>query len=318
MSDLALSENNEQKTASEFHDDYITTGSKCENFVCPFCYIDLVAKAIYTDGPQGKSPHFSCYPKKPHVNGCDGYPLVDGKTVKEKKRNNKVRIGKEDFIFPEKLVPRRQSTKDKFVDDMEKIVDRSKENDIEKRRKKAGREIGSAKYTSSIIRSFASSKKKIISLVYAYARDQNLADNERRELIKSSLAQAPIELDGYRTNYQNAFRGTMYYSGAKKIWNGKGAVKVRGPVIYIISGQITKHETEDIEYELDFYIRIKIPDNLDDLLGIHRTHIDRLLLARQQNNAVKWSAYGLATLELEKNAVLLDLTDLDHFFVEKN
>lgn len=317
MSDLALSETGEQKTASEFHDDYILSGVKHERFICPFCYVGLVAKAIYIDGPQGKSPHFSCFPKKPHINGCDGYPLVDGKTTKETKRTNKIRIGKEEFVFPEKLVPRSVTSKEKFIDNMKAILDSNEGKNVEKRRWIAGKEVGRARYTSSIIRSFASSKKKIISLAYQYAKEENLSDDERSELIRSALTQAPIELEGYKTNYKTAFQGTMYLSKYKKIWDGKGKVKISDSIIYIISNQPTLHEIDEVNLKLDFYVKIRTPDNLDSLSRYHRSLVDRLLLARTKESTVRWFAYGMALLEKEKNAVLLTIDNLDYFFVEK-
>jgi hypothetical protein len=317
MSDLALSDSGERKTASEFHDDYILHGIEHKSFVCPFCFIGLVAKAIYIDGPQGKSPHFSCFPKKPHINGCDGYPLIDGKTAKESKPSNKIKIGKDEFSFPEKLVSRSKPSQNKFISDLSQIIKNDDPKKVEERRDRVGRELGRAKYTSSIIRSFASSKKAIISLVYKYAKEECLADEDRKNLLKESLSQAPIELDGYKKNYQVAFQGTKYFSKYNKIWNGKGVVKINGDFIYILSDQPTEYSEDDHQYKLNFYLALKIPDDLEVCPAYHKTIIERLTKAREKGLTVKWHGYGMAQLVLDKSSVLLNLDNLDHVFIEK-
>ncbi|MFT5697923.1 MAG: hypothetical protein ACI8ZB_000777 [Desulforhopalus sp.] len=317
MSDLAVNGCGERKTASEFHDDYILHGIKHDKFICPFCYIGLVARAIYIDGPQGKSPHFSHFPKKPHINGCDGYPLVEGKSVIGAKKFNKIKIGKEEFSFPEKLVSRSKPAQDKYINDLSDIIKADTPEKVTGRREKIGKEVGSAKYTSAIIRSFASSKKAIISMVYKFAKDEKLSNDERKALFKDALSQAPIELDGFRTNYQVAFQGTKYFSRYNKIWSGKGTVKINNNSIYILSDQITEYTEDDSDYELDFYMAVQIPDNLDTKPAYHRTIIDRLYTAREKEIPVKWYGYGSATVVLDKKSVLLDMDNLDHVFIEK-
>lgn len=317
MSDLAVSNNGEQKTASEFHDDYILHGTEHESFNCPFCMVGLVPKAIYTNGPQGKSPHFSHFPKKPHLNGCDGYPLVDGKSAKGAKKENTIKIGKEEFSFPEKLVSRTNPSQSKFVDDLAEIMRKDTPEKVKSRREKAGNTIGSAKYTSVIIRSFASSKKAIVSLVYKYAKEEKLSNEDRKLLLKEVLSQAPIELDGYKTNYQTAFQWTKYFSKYRKIWNGKGSVLVNSNRIYIKSEQATEYHNDEGIHELEFYVILEIPKDINTSPGYHRNIIDRLLKARSNGSNVNWFAYGLAVIELAKNAVLLEIDNLDHVFIEK-
>ncbi|PXF32203.1 hypothetical protein WH50_05600 [Pokkaliibacter plantistimulans] len=317
MSDLAINDKGEQKAASEFHDDFILHGIQHASFVCPFCFIGLVAKAIYIDGPQGKSPHFSCFPQKPHINGCDGYPLVEGKSVKGEKKSNKIIIGKEEFLFPEKLVSRSKPSQGKFLNDLSELIKENNPEKVEKRREGVGKEVGSAKYTSSIIRSFASSKKAIISLVYKYAKDEELSSEERKLLLKDTLSQAPIELDGYKTNYQVAFQGTKYFSTYKKIWNGEGVVKIKDGIVYILSGQDTEYKHEDNSYELSFYTSLKIPENIEEQPAYHQTIINRLLNAREKELVVKWFAYGMASIVLDKKSVLLSIDNFDHVFIEK-
>ncbi len=317
MSDLAISESGEKKTASEFHDDYILYGIEHDNFYCPFCMIGLVARAIYIEGPQGKSPHFSHFSKKPHTNGCDGYPLIEGTSGKGSKRDNKITIGKEEFLFPEKLVPRAKQSQKNIFDDLSKIIRNNTPEKIKSRRERAGKEFGKAKYTSSIIRSFASSHKAIISLVYKYAKERMLSDENRKDLLKKILSQAPIELNGYRTNYQVAFQGTKYFSKYNKIWHGKGSVKINGSTVYIISDQATEYNENGNYYELDFYLAIQVPKALNVIPAYHRTLIERLLKAREKNIKAKWFGYGLASIDLDKKLVLLNVDNLDHVFIEK-
>jgi hypothetical protein len=317
MSDLAVTDFGEKKTASEFHDDYILYGTKHENFTCPFCMIGLVAKAIYIEGPQGKSPHFSHFPKKPHINGCDGYPIIDGKSIRGSKKKNTIKIGKEEFSFPEKLVPRTKPSQKKFIDNLEVIIRKDTPEKVKARRESTGEETGKAKYTSAIIRSFASSKKAIISLVYKYAKEEGLSDESRKALLKAALSQAPIELDGYHTNYQVAFQWTKYFSKYNKIWNGKGIVKINGNIIYIQSDQSTEYNQDGGIHELDFYMVVQIPEDFNVVPAYHRTIVDRLFKARKRNIKVHWYGYGLATVDLENNVVLLTIGNLDHVFIEK-
>jgi hypothetical protein len=225
--------------------------------------IPLVARAIYIDGPQEKYPHFSHLPNKPHINGCDGFPVVDGKSTKDVKPKNRIKIGKEYFSFPEKLVSRKNPSQKRLLEDLSKVIQNDTSENVKKRRVKTGEEIGKAKYTSAIIRSFASSKKAIISIIYKYAKEENISDDERKLLFKEALSQAPIELDGYHTNYQSAFQGTKYFSKYNKIWNGKGSAKINENTIYILSNQITEYKEDNENYELSFYMVIQIPEDIN-------------------------------------------------------
>ena len=316
MSDLAISNNGDEKTASEFHDDYVLHGTKHESFSCPFCMIDLVPKAIYITGPQGKSPHFSHFPKNPHINGCDGYPLVDGKSVKGTKKENSIKIGKEEFSFPEKLVARTKPSQKKFIDDLEEVIRTDAPTKVQSRREKVGETTGSAKYTSAVIRSFASSKKAIISIVYKYAKEKELSNEDRKVLLKEVLSQAPIELDGYKTNYQAAFQWTKYFSKYHKIWNSKGSVLINENRVYIRSDQVTKYCEHGDVHELEFFMALEIPEDINAVPAYHRNIIDRLTKARRNDLNVNWFGYGLATIDLEKNVVLLEIDNLDHVFIE--
>jgi hypothetical protein len=316
MSYLALSNSGEQKTASEFHDDYIISGVKCEKFMCPFCFTDLIAKAIYIDAPQGKSPHFSCFPGKPHRHGCDGYPLVNSKTTRDPKSRKTIKIGKEEFLFPEKLVLRSKASRNQPVGNLSNI---STENTLEKvkeRRDEAGKEGKSAKYTSSLIRSFASSHKEIISVVYEDARNENLSKEDRSKLLKEVLSKFPIELNRYETNYQLAFQGTKYFNKHPKIWNGRGVVEINGNTILILSNQATEYSDTDRKLELSFYISVENPDSLSKISAYHKSIIELLRKASESALNIRWYGYGLAKLLLNESLVLLEISNLDHLFVE--
>ena len=317
MSDIAKTNCGIEKTASEFHDDFILYGLKYEEFYCPFCFIGLFAKGIYIEGPQGKSPHFSHFPKKPHRNGCDGYPIVNGESTKGTKAENKIKIGKDEFSFPEKLVPRSKVVQKKFVEDLSKILEADTTEKVKERREKAGKERGASKYTSALVRSFASSRKAIIALVYKLATKEKLSNKDRSKLLKETLSQVPLDLNGYKTNYQSAFYGTKFFIQYTKIWFGKGTVKINAKKVYILSEQKTVLEKEGETKELDFYVTVNIPEELDKQPACHRTVIQRLVSGREKNMLVKWYGLGDATLREEQGVVVVEINNLDHIFIEK-
>lgn len=318
MSDLAVSDTGIKKTASEFHDDHILYDIEYKSFSCPFCEIPLFAKAIYIDGPQGKSPHFSCFKGSPHINGCDGYPTIDGKTTKTTATQNKIKIGKEEFLFPEKLILRRvQNTESAPAIDADEEQHISAEQKVKKRRAQAGKEVGKAKYSSSLIRSFASSYKAILSKCYDYAAENKLNSSDRNKLFKEVLSQAPIDLDGFRTNYQTAFANTRFFSKHSRIWHGLGDLLVNQNSIVIKSTQKCKYETEGEQRELDVYVKIGIPNNLEGLPIYHRTTINRLLNARARESQVKWFSYGKMDIDPENRFLVVLIDNLDHVFIEK-
>ncbi len=319
MSDIAITKTGIQKSASEFHDDYILYRLEYDSFSCPFCGIALMAKAIYIEGPQGKSPHFSCFKNKPHINGCDGFPLLDGQSTKSSSKKNKLTIGKEDFYFPEKLVPRRNTSGDK---ESPKETQRDKElrpeDEVRKKRERCGREVGKARYTSALIRSFAASYKAIVSTCFKYAKENKLGNQERNELIKNSLSQAPIELDGFSTTYQVAFKSTKYFSNYSRIWNGTGELLIKQDQIYVKSNILCLYKENEQEVELPVYLKIQIPESLDDEPAYHRTTINRLINARRSEKSVKWFAYGKLQPHVEEEYISLEINNLDYIFIEKS
>ena len=316
MSDLAITNTGLRKTASEFHDDFILDGVKYNEFYCPFCEIRLIAKAIYIDGPQGKSPHFSCFPGKPHVYGCNGYPIVNGKTTKSNSIGNKVKIGQDEFQFPEKLVPRSVQIEKKEDKISHKSPVMNPSEIVRRKRSYVGKQVGKAKYTSSLIRSFAKSYKAVISRCYKYSETNKLTTKERTSFIKSILTQMPIELDGYQTNYQTAFQGTRFFSEYPKIWNGHGKVLINDEVLHLKSCQKCEYRIENDVKELDFYISITIPDSLELCPAYYKTIINRLKKAHESNEKVRWFAYGVAKLIADKKVILLSISVLDHVFIQ--
>ena len=317
MSDLAITKTGLMQTASEFHDDFILYKKKYDDFTCPFCSVGLVPKAVYIEGPQGKSPHFSCYPKKPHINGCDGYQIFNGKSAKSSSTRNKIKIGKEEFQFPEKLVSRKKETS-KNDDNANICIEIDSVEKVRPRRESTVLGDEKAKYTSSLIRSFAASYKAIISLCYRYAKENKLEDKKRKKLIKKSLTKAPLDLEGYQTNYQAAFKGTKFFCKYSRIWNGTGDVLINEDRIYIRSNQICEYKNEYEVKKLTFYIFIQIPIDLKSRPAYHQTTINRLIRARENKNQVRWFAYGAPELVLDKKSVLLNIHNFDHLFIEKS
>jgi hypothetical protein len=252
-----------------------------------------------------------------HINGCDGYPIVNGKSAKSQLANNKVKIGKEEFQFPEKLVSR--SSQFRKNEDTNYDMHRAT-NSVEivkKRREYIGKEEGKAKYTSSLIRSFAASRKAVLLLCYKYAENNGLKPDERDSLIKNILTQMPIDLDGYQTNYQVAFKGTKFFSPYSKIWNGYGDVLINKGNLYIKSCQKCEYKVENDIKELDFYVAIKIPGNLEACPKYHKTIINRLKNAQERNEQVRWFAYSAPEFLTDKEVILLNINALDHVFIQE-
>jgi hypothetical protein len=321
MSDLAITNTGLRRTASEFHDNFILHGEIYNNFNCPFCEIALIPKAIYIEGPQGKSPHFACFPRKPHINGCDGYPIVNGKTNKSNAANNLVKIGQEEFQFPEKLVPRSHQIKKKEDNIFDRIQVINPAEIVRRKREHIGMELGKSIYSSSLIRSFAASYLKVIALCYQYAKKNNLNDQKRASLIKYVLTKMPIELDGCKSNYQAAFKGTKFFNKNSKIWNGNGEVLINQSYLYIKSSQKCEYKAEKDIKELDFYVSIKIPENLESHPKYHKEIINELKRAQERNQKVRWFAYGAPKtpdLSSGREAILLTISVLDHVYISSS
>ena len=316
MSDLAITKTGIRKTASEFHDDFILYRIKYDVFKCPFCEIGLVGKGIYKEEPQAKSPHFACFSGKPHINSCDGYPLVDGKLTISSPERNKIKIGKKKFSFPEKLVLRNTSSVSE--ENQAKNQDEFNEDPVHtvrKRRNKAGKEVGEAKYTSSLVRSFAAPYKEIISCCYKYAEEKKLDEKQRSKLIKETLTKAPLELDGYLTNYNSAFKDTKFFSRYSKIWNGFGKVLIKNETFYIRSKQDCELRDNDSSKTFPFYISIQIPSSLDSGPAYHKDTIKRLNQAVESKQTVRWFVFGTPNIISEKALVLLNIENIDHVVI---
>lgn len=321
MSDLAVAENNfVWRTASEFHDDFILNEIKHENFSCPFCEIRLVAKAIYIHEPQAKSPHFSCFPHKHHLNGCDGYPLVNGKSIESTSHNKKIKIGKKEFQFPEKLTARRNNTttiERNLIDKEETSL-----NEIEivrRRRERAGKEVGEAKYTTSLVRSFAKAYKKVLKLCYEKAKKKQFTKEQRQEFINKKLKEIPIDLgDNSEVNdYQAAFKGTKYFYYNMRIWNGEGSVSINAEknIIRIQSSQDCQPTKEEVP--VPFNIFIKIPKDIENRPAYDRDTISKLISAADNMDEIRWFVCGSAEIAESRKNIRLIVEDPKHIFFKK-
>gem|GEM_PF-3510913 len=307
MSELALGDNGQIKSASEFHDLYIKNTTKHITFTCPFCKVRLFGKAIYVDGPQGKSPHFSCYPQEPHVNGCDGYPTIDGKSTIHLEQTCKTVIGKETFSLPEKLVVKAAPNNKKHTI---QTTNGNESEQVKEKRAQAGRERGTVKYTSSLIRSFVIARNTLLKEIYNHAKSNKLSGAERNELIEKTLTKAPINLDGNSTNYNKAFQRTTYFSGQNKIWYGESVISKYDDFIYILNKSTIKNGKDTLE----FSIKIQIPRNIILTSKRHQSIIHFLTKAIKDKSKLKWYCYGKASINPDGKTAELNIDNLDHVY----
>lgn len=313
MSNLAKSDDGEVKTASEFRDEYMISGVKYEDFRCPFCNVRLVAKAIYMDKVQIRSPHFGLFQHQLHAEGCDGYPIKGNKSLKVVSKRHTVTIGSEVFEFPEKLTNRKISTNNSHSNVLDNKLSSATASSIIQKRKAVGLKGESHKYTSSLLQSFVKSRDRVLIALYEASKEKGMSQESQNNFISQTLREIPLELGSYRLNYNTGFQITSFFTGFSRIWLGEGKVQIDDKQIRIISSkpmQIGKSKTEPkVEFQVVVPLCLFAISNLKYHLSIK----DDLYASK----VIKWYCYGTAKHDIQQNLVTLTLSNLDHIYLKK-
>ena len=304
MSDLAKTEGGVTKTALEYRDEYLINEVKYENFYCPFCNIPLIAKAIYIEGVQKKSPHFGVFPSRNHLEECDGYPMQNNRSLKAKSKRSNIKIGGELFEFPEKFT----TASPPQPSNARKLDTHIKAESIEKKRKAFGAKPPSHKYTSSLLQSFVKSRAKIFSVLYGLHKKNKANLPDRSNFISQQLATIPLELNGNQLNYNTAFRNTKYFTSKGVIWEGKGEIRKENKHYVLTSNEATTNGNDKANF------RVVIPLELFTSSG-KKSHL-LLKETLEEKKSAKWFCYGSATHDKAKRMVVLTPSNLNHIFLQ--
>ncbi|MBN1469405.1 MAG: hypothetical protein JXM74_10370 [Fusobacteriaceae bacterium] len=307
MSYLATRRNSDSvKTASEIRDEYLSNGIKDTEWFCPFCGIELTAKAIYgKKGQYVKSPHFSSK-NESHIRPCtgDGFDLEENTSVKV--NNDKKGIYGKISEVPEKL------RIDKFVKNKIVPIENVKEftTEIIKGRidKLSFDKKYVSKYSSRFIRSFIEAKKYILSEIYKILKENQINSNDEiNKEFKKLLSSYPLSLPENETNYYNGFRTTKFYSKKNIIWEGIGIIDiVDGKYVLLNDSQIKNGEKF---YDLNLYVDIST-----EILDKHK-NLKILRNAYEKKEKRIWYALGKIQIDDEILKASLCINNIDFLYI---
>lgn len=307
---LALIEHGIEKTAFDCRDEYRRDEIRHTKFSCPFCEVGYFAKCIYDAEETGKAPHFSLFPKKPHLGDCNGEPIEeDLKKGKEVAQS----FEKREYQIPEKFIQRQEPRQVRGTLAAPKASPDSDE--IRQRRVNSRRIHGRARYTSSLLQTFVEARNFLVTQGFKKAKEKALKGNEQSKLISDLTSSYPLDLFGQHLNYNSAFWS------ANTVRNG-----ARECIFHAKNGEVTMTST-------GFQIETSIPsgksdkvtaivrcDNLSETAkDIPRSHQRLLALLTDMAKAerqLKWYAYGKMLHDATVGLCTLQLTNLDYLFVE--
>ncbi len=308
---LALTEHGTEKTAFDCRDEFRRDGTRYTTFSCPFCEVGYFAKRIYGEDDEdvGKAPHFSLFPKKPHIGDCNGEPIA----LEEPKKKDKdvaKRVEKREYEIPEKFVQKKEQRLVLGTPGTSSVAPNGDE--IRRRREVFGLIYGNARYTSSLLQTFVKAKNFLVKQAFKEAKEKALTDKDRSRLISDITASYPLELFGQILNYNSAFwsANTVKNGASECIFHAKnGAVRIRSNGFEIVSlappGVLNK-VTAIVRYD----------GTADELPKSHQRLFEILRSAANAARHVKWHAYGHMSLDASSGLYTLPLINLDYLFVE--
>lgn len=306
MSDYAIALNDDQyRTAWEYHLLFIDEEIIFEEFYCPFCHIKLCANLIYTLEDASKSPYFSARWGN-HIGDCNGEPLFTAK-VKQKKANKHFAL--QDLNYPQALItrpPLRLTTSIGFIP----TTTLRSEDSIKAHREKAGL-LGVAIPKSYILRALVQMYNAVIKEVYKKAKTDSWDPKLRASEITKALSAMPVQLED-KTNYQNAFRSPLFINRYPRIYNSTGTVSSTPGLIRISSNVKTKVDN----IEVDFYVIIAKSILHSTSPKSHSKLFSKLEEHAASGAEVRWYAYGMPLPN--RGAYLLDVDNLDYLYLKES
>ncbi|KFC62322.1 hypothetical protein [Massilia sp. LC238] len=309
---IALNSDNEEVTASHCRDEFLRTRVIRSDFKCAFCFCPYFARYIYVDGKIGRAPHF-VIKGEGHRGNCDGTPLDVAPEVLSKLQGKRIR--ENEFRFPEKLVAR-QRPRVTAIPPTESMDTPSNE-DIAKRRRRAGKEYGASTFTSSLLQVIVESKTKINRWCYSEIAKKKLGAKEGAELFRETAGSYPLQLFEQKDlNYDNAFwSGNFERLGpGERIFHAKHGVAIVSQSGFIVrseplpaSPSLPKKDKQPLPVEVRYD-----GESYDDGQA-PRSHIQLMqeLGGLTPSQAIQWFAYGQMTRE--KDLLVVHLKTLDHF-----
>lgn len=313
---IALNSNNGEVTASHCRDEFLRTHIVRSGFKCAFCFCMYYARYIYKDGKIGRAPHF-VVKGDGHRGDCDGTPLGVAPEVLSKLQGKRIR--EEEFRFPEKLVARQRPRV--TVIPPEGTVGTPTNEEIAKRRRRAGKEYGASSFTSSLLQVIVESKTKINRWCFNEIAKKKLGAKEGAELFRETAGSYPLQLfDNKDLNYDNAFwSGNFERSGSgERIFHAK-----RGVTTVSKSGFIVRSESPPTSPSLPKKNKQPLPvevrydgESYDDGQA-PRSHIQLMqeLGGLTPSEGIQWFAYGQMTRE--NDLLVVHVKTLDHFYYKK-
>jgi hypothetical protein len=315
---IAFNEFNQEVTAWQCHDEYVSNGTIFEKFRCAFCEARYHSRNIYKDALIGKAPHFYLAKGVRHIGLCNGEPIVTGSPTATKEPLKTVT--KREFDFPEKLTAR-ATPRLIGVPPVEGIVPPG-EQEIRNRRLRAGKEHGASCFTTSLLQNIVESKNKLISWCYEEAKRKKLAVGARNQLIKETAESYPLQLfDQQNLNYQSAFGGADYswHEGSTRIFhakNGRAALTDDGFVIRSEPTAVaTANERAQQKRTSEVCYRITPNDVIENMPRSHVRLLEELKSAAEDGKAIQWYVYG--RMELMDEINVISFANLDHLFFRK-
>ena len=317
---IALNEFDNEVTSFQCLDEYLREGVEYTSFRCAFCEVPYVAKSIYGEREAARAPHFAIKQNSKHQGDCDGEPLaVDVELL----TNQPIRkVTKRKYELPEKLVAKPPPRVTRFKPpEGERKIPSSEE--IRRRRTVAGREYGTARYTSSLLQSFIDAKRFLVSECYKEARVAKITEPAKiKALLKSTTTSYPLQLFEQPLNYDNAFWGANNpRNGDARIFHARYGVVSVTNVGFTITSEAPDVESKgphspEKKTKRTAIVDFALSNAPTPLPRAHKKMLDQLREAEKEGAKVAWHAYGKMDAKDNQNLIVLARQDHLHIVFE--
>lgn len=311
---IAMNEENQEVTASYCRDEYLRNDTEFQHFRCAFCEVRYHARNVYKDGKVGKAPHFYVRGET-HRGDCDGTPIPT--TPASPAPTPTKQVVKRDFRLPERLVARSRPRLVHIAFGGTEIP--PGDEVIRKRRMDAGKEYGTATFTSSLLRTIVEGKNGLTSWCFSEATRLRLGEAQRAAFINETTERYPLQLlDQQALNYNSAFWAAAYHrkGESRRIFHSKGGkVHLLESGGFIIRSEAPERKTKpgstgtilsavEVRYSGEAVANGEQPRS-------HERALEELADV-SKGGQVQWYAYG--SMEMEDGNNVIVLQSLDHLY----
>lgn len=312
MSSLGMNTKGEVRTASEFKDIFIDSGSSHGPYKCPFCEVAYHDRCITTKCV--KAPHFALPKDTDHRNGCNGeaQDTLPTSVASDLTKLKRTVVG--EVELPEVLVDRRKprhvfSPRDDGQKQLPDAVEVARRRNLIR-----SDETIASRFTTSLLGEIVNAYIGLRARAgeAAVAAKLKKGTKEYNDKFGEIVNAPPLSLYKEKFTYGKAFQNHHLCPAHKaRIYFGRGVVRAENGYFFILDYDKWPTKVKDKDSLVPFEIKISqaLPPNAP---ASHLSILKELEALVSSRKTLAWWAYGPAELHNEKFELIV--SSLDHLY----